>query len=119
MEGSRPPFGASAAREPGALRVTQVGLLISCLGAVLVIFNLFGLATVGIILAAGGAALAAPGGAGKGWYIAVAGGAIVVVLSRLIADSAETLGGWLAVFGSLSVLIGTALGFPSQADEES
>jgi hypothetical protein len=119
MEGSKAPFATPAVREPGTLRVAQVGLLIACLGAVLVIFNFFGLATAGLFLAVGGAALAAPGGAGKRWYVAVAAGAIVMVLSRLIAESAETLGGWLGVFGSLSILIGTALGFPGQTDEES
>jgi hypothetical protein len=108
----------TSSREPGALRVTQVGLLIACLGAALIIFNLFGLATVGLFLAAGGAALAAPGGVGKRWYFAVAGGAILVVLSRLIAEGPEALGGWLAVLGSLAILIGTALGYPTETEEE-
>jgi hypothetical protein len=105
-------------REPGAIRVTQVGLLISSLGAVLVVFNPFGLGVVGIFLAVGGTALAAPGGVGNGWYVAVALGAIVVALSHLIADSHETAGGWLAVVGSLTVLFGTVLGFPAQGDRE-
>src|SRR5919204_1077665 len=112
MEGSRLPAPVSGARDPGALRVTQVGLLIASVGAILVVFDLFGAGIVGLFLAAGGAALAAPGGIGHRWYWGVAGGAVVAVLSRLIAESAETLGGWLAVFGAAAILIGTALGFP-------
>src|SRR5437764_92430 len=118
MEGS--PVGAPVSRpgEPSALRVTQVGLLIASLGAVLIVFNLFGLGILGLFLAAGGAALAAPGGVGKSWYLAVAIGAVVAILSRLIAESSETLGGWLGVLGSLAILIGSALGFPVRGETE-
>jgi hypothetical protein len=116
MEGSTAPLGASTRPDPGAVRATQIGLMIASLGAVLVVFGLFGLGVVGVFLAVGGAALAAPAGIGHRWYVAVALGAVVVALSRLIADSAETLGGWLAVLASLSILIGTALGFPVRGD---
>jgi hypothetical protein len=118
MEGSPVRAPAAGSREPSALRVTQVGLLIASLGAVLVVFNLFGLGILGLFLGAGGAALAAPGGVGKNWYWAVAGGAIVAILSRLIANSSETLGGWLGVIGALSIIIGAALGFPVKGDPE-
>jgi hypothetical protein len=116
MEGSRIP--AVERRTTGTARITQVGLLIASLGAFLVIFDLFGLATAGLFLGAGGAALAAPGGAGKRWYICVAGGAVVAMLSRLVAESAETAGGWLAVIGALAILVGTCLGFPVKGERE-
>jgi hypothetical protein len=116
MEGSSK--AASRPRDAGAERATQIGLLVASLGALLVVFNLFGLGIVGLFLAAGGAALAAPGGAGHKWYIAVAGGAIVAILSRLIAEGSESLGGWLAVFGSIAILFGTSLGFPVKGDQE-
>jgi hypothetical protein len=116
MEGSSK--AVSRPRDAGAERATQIGLLVASLGAVLVVFNLFGLGIVGLFLAAGGAALAAPGGAGHKWYIGVAGGAIVVILSRLIADGSESLGGWLGVFGSIAILFGTSLGFPVKGDRE-
>jgi hypothetical protein len=116
VEGSTEAAQGPASREAGAERTTQVGLLIACLGAVLVLFNLFGLGVVGIFLALGGAAIAAPGGLGRGWYWAVGGGAIVVALSRLIAESSEVLGGWLAVGGSVAILLGTALGYPVRRD---
>jgi hypothetical protein len=114
MEGSSAPLGASPRSEPGGLRVTQVGLLISCLGAAMVIFGLFGI--VGIFLALGGAALAAPGGFGHRWYIGVVLGAIVLALSKPIADGAQTLGGWMAVIGGIAILVATSLGFPVRGD---
>lgn len=112
------PAPVSERPEAGTLRATQIGLLIASLGALLVIFDLFGLGIVGLFLAAGGAALAAPGGLGTRWYIAVAAGAILAVLSRLVAESAETLGGWLAIFGGVAILIGTALGYPVKGERE-
>jgi hypothetical protein len=116
MEGSTAQLGASTRSDPGSVRTTQIGLLVACLGAVLVVFHFFGLGVAGIFLAIGGAALAAPAGIGRRWYVAVALGAIVVGLSKLIADNSETLGGWLAVFGSLTILIGATLGYPVRDD---
>jgi hypothetical protein len=118
MEGTQLSAPVSERPDPGAIRATQIGLLIASIGAVLVIFDLFGLAVVGLFLAAGGAALAAPAGLGNRWYVAVAGGGVVAILSRLIADSAETLGGWLAVIGSIAILVGTALGYPVRSNSE-
>jgi hypothetical protein len=117
MEGSSAPIGRPARREPGVIRATQVGLLVASLGAFLIVFNIF--AVVGIFLAVGGAALAAPGGFGRSWFAAVALGAIVAALSRLVADGGhETLGGWLAVLGSITILIGATLGFPASDSED-
>jgi hypothetical protein len=102
-------------RDSGTLRLTQAGLLIASLGAVIVILG----SIIGLFLCAIGAVMAAPGGLGNRWYWFVAGGAIVVILSRLIAESADTLGGWLAVFGALAILIGTSLGYPVRNERES
>jgi hypothetical protein len=115
MEGRGVPIDVSG-REPGTLRLTQAGLLIASLGAVMVILGVFGIA--GLILAAAGALMAAPAGFGRSWYWGVAGGAVVMILSRLIAESAEVLGGWLAVIGAVAILIGTSLGFPVKSERE-
>ena len=117
MESSGASIGGSRRSRQGATRLTQVGLLVASLGAVLVVFDFFGLAVAGIFLAIGGALLAAPGGLGRGWYFAVAGGAIGVALSRLIADSAEVAGGWLAVIAAVTILIGATLGYPVRSDD--
>lgn len=116
MEGTRASVEDPVRSDPSAIRLTQVGLLIACLGAVLVVFDFFGLGVVGLFLGIIGAALAAPGGVGKRWYWAVAAGAIVMILSRLIAESEQTIGGWLAVFGALAVLTGTSLGYPIRGE---
>ena len=118
MQSSGASIVRSRRSQPGAVRVTQVGLLIASLGALLVVFGPFGLGGAGIFLAIGGALLAAPGGLGRGWYFAVAGGAIGVALSRLIADSAEVTGGWLAVIAAVAILIGATLGYPVRGDSE-
>ena len=105
-------------RDPATVRLTRAGVLIASLGALIVVFNPFGIAIVGLVLAAAGAIIAARGGFGHSWYVALAGGAIVIVLSRLIAEGSETLGGWLAVIGALSVLIAASLGYPLASDLE-
>jgi hypothetical protein len=116
MEETFRPFEVKR-RDPNLVRLTQAGLLLACLGAVLIVFNVFGLATAGLVLVAVGAVLAARGGLGKGWYWVVAGGAILAILSRLIAEGSQVLGGWLAVIASLAILLGATVGFPSADDE--
>ncbi len=105
-------------RDPGTVRVTRAGILIASLGALLVVFDPFGTAIAGLVLAAVGAVIAARGGLGRSWYWAVATGAAVVIFSRLIAEGSETLGGWLAVIGALCILIGASLGYPLASDLE-
>jgi hypothetical protein len=100
------------------VRLTRAGALIAALGALLVVIDPFGLATAGLVLAVVGAVLAARGGLGHTWYWMIAGGAALAVLSRLIAEGAQTLGGWLAVIGCLMILIGASLGFPLASDLE-
>jgi hypothetical protein len=95
-----------------------MGVLVAALGALLVVIDPFGLSLAGLVLAVIGALLAARGGLGNTWYWMIAGGAAVAVASRLIAEGAQTLGGWLAVIGCLMVLIGASLGFPLASDLE-
>jgi hypothetical protein len=92
--------------------------VIAAVGALLVVIDPFGLATTGLVLAVVGAVLAARGGMGHTWFWMIAGGAAIAVLSRLIAEDTQTLGGWLAVIGCLMVLIGASLGFPLASDLE-
>ena len=105
-------------RDPGTLRLTRAGLLIAALGALLIVIDPFGLAVAGLVLSVVGAVLAARGGLGHTWYWMVAGGAALAVVSRLIAEGAQTLGGWLAVIGCLLILIGASLGYPLASDLE-
>jgi hypothetical protein len=105
-------------RDPATVRVTRAGLLIASLGALMVVFDPFGGAIVGLVLAGIGAVVAARGGLGQRWYWAVAIGAAVVILSRLVAEGAETIGGWLAVIGAICILVGASLGYPLASDLE-
>jgi hypothetical protein len=113
MEGSAGLMDTPARREPGVIRLTQVGLLIAAVGALLVVFGLF--PTVGLVATVVGAVLAARGGIGHGWYTAVAAGAALEVIARLVAEGAETLGGWLAVAASITILVAVSLGYPTGA----
>ena len=106
-------------RDPNLVRLTQVGVLIASLGAVLVIFNPFSLGVVGLVLAALGSVLAARGGIGKTWFWVIAGATIVAILSRLIAESSEVLGGWLAVISCLAIVLAATVGYPRSEDEVS
>src|SRR3954451_16962780 len=111
MEGTTEFMGARGRTDPGAIRITQIGLLIAAIGALLVVFSL--IPTVGLVMTVVGAVLAARGGIGHSWYTAVAAGAALEVIARLVAEAAETLGGWLAVIASLIILCAVSLGFPT------
>jgi hypothetical protein len=104
---------ARARRDAGAIRVTQAGLLLAAVGALFVVFGV--LPTVGLVMTVVGAVLAARGGIGHGWYTAVAAGAALEVIARLVAEGAETLGGWLAVFASITILVAVSLGYPTNS----
>lgn len=117
MEGSG-AITQTARRDPETVRITRAGILIASLGALLVIFHPFNSAIVGLVLAAVGALIAARGGLGNRWYSLLAFGAILIVLSRLIAEGAETMGGWLAVIGVVCILVAASLGFPLASDLE-
>jgi hypothetical protein len=117
MEGSG--FATPRAhRDSGTLAATRAGVLIASLGALLVVFNPFGLAIAGLVIAAIGVILAARGGAGTRWFFGLAAGAVLMIVSRMVAEGAETLGGWLAVIGALMVLISASLGYPLASDLE-
>ena len=105
-------------RDPATVRVTRLGIVIASIGALLVIFDPWGLAFAGLVIAVVGTLITARGGLGLRWYTVMVVGAVVLVLSRLLAESAETLGGWLAVIGVLCILVGASLGFPLASDLE-
>ena len=105
-------------RDPVTVRVTRIGIVIASIGALLVIFDPWGLAFAGLVIAVIGTLITARGGLGHRWYTVMVAGAVVLVLSRLLAEGAETLGGWLAVIGVLCILVGSSLGFPLASDIE-
>ena len=94
--------GTSLSPRRGAIRITQAGLLIAAIGALFVVFRVIPM--VGLVMTVVGAVLAARMGIGHGWYTVVAAGAALEVIARLLAESSETLGGWLAVIASVIIL---------------
>jgi hypothetical protein len=117
MAGSSGLMDARARRDPGAIRTTQVGLLVASVGALLVVFGLIPM--VGLVMTVVGAVLAARAGIGHTWYTMVAAGAALEVIARLLAEASETLGGWLAVIASLMILCAVSLGYPTGGDSDS
>jgi hypothetical protein len=117
MEGSSGLIDVRARRDPGAIRVTQIGLLMAAVGALLVVFGLIPM--VGLVMTVVGAILAARAGIGHTWYTVVAAGAALEVIARLLAEVSETLGGWLAVIASLMILCAVSLGYPTGGDSRS
>ena len=113
MEGSSGLVEARPTHDPGVIRLTQAGLLIAAVGALFVVFGL--IPTVGLVMTVVGAVLAARGGIGHGWYTVVAAGAALEIIARLVAEGAETLGGWLAVIASLMILCAVSLGYPTSS----
>jgi hypothetical protein len=111
MESSAGLMDTRARNDPGAIRITQIGLLLASVGALLVVFGLIPM--VGLVMTVVGAVLAARAGLGHTWYTVVAAGAALEVIARLLAESSETLGGWLAVIASLMILCAVALGYPT------
>jgi hypothetical protein len=111
MEGSAELMEARAGHDQGAIRIARVGLLAAAAGALMVVFGL--LPMVGLVLTVVGAVLAARVGFGHGWYTAVAAGAALEVIARLVAEGPETLGGWLAVAASVMILVAVSLGYPT------
>lgn len=107
---------ARARRDAGAIRMTQVGLLTAAVGALLVVFGVIPM--VGLVMTVAGTILAARGGVGHGWYTAVAAGAALEVIARLVAESSETLGGWLAVAASIIILVAVSLGYPTSTGSQ-
>jgi hypothetical protein len=111
MESSTGLAQAPARQETGAIRLSQAGLLIAAVGALMVVFGL--LPMVGLVLTVIGAVLAARVGFGHTWHAVVAAGAALEIIARLLAENAETLGGWLAVIASVMILCAVALGYPT------
>ena len=111
MESSTGLAQAPARYEPGAIRIAQIGLLLAAAGALMVVFGLLPMA--GLVMTVVGAILAARVGLGHTWHAAVAAGAALEIIARLLAESSETLGGWLAVIASVMILCAVALGYPT------
>lgn len=109
-------FAAPARQDATAIRLARIGLVLAGIGALVVVFDLFGVGELGLALSFLGTLMAAPLGLGQRWYYPVASGAVGGIIARLLAGPHQTLAGWLAVLSALAVLVGACLGYP--VDEE-
>ena len=111
MESSTGLAQAPARHDTGAIRLAQIGCLIAAAGELMVVFGL--LPKVGRVMTVVVEVLAARVGLGHTWHTVLAAGAALEIIARLLAESSETLGGWLAVAASVIILCAVALGYPS------
>ena len=107
---------AAQRRSETEMRMAQIGVVVAAIGALIVVFDLFGIGVVGLVLGVLGAVMAFPYANGARWYYGIAGGAALGIIAKLVAGPHQTLGGWLAVIAVLAVLIGASLGFPSNEE---
>lgn len=98
-----------------ALRIT---LVVAAISALIVVLGVFGatMRVICLVLIAVATLVAAPLRArtGGGWWWILAGGAVASIGGAIIAQPAATLGGWIALLGGLAVIVGAAVGFPSE-----
>lgn len=88
------------------------------LAAVIVVLGLFGTAVrvACLVVIAVAAVFASPWrpADGGGWWWILAGGAAASIAGAIIAQPAATVGGVIALIGGLAVIIGAAIGFPTE-----
>jgi hypothetical protein len=98
----------------------RVALVVAAIGAFIVVLGIFGtgirVACLVLIALATLVALALRPRDGGGWWWILAGGAAASIAGAIIAQPSPTLGGLLALLGGIAVIIGAAVGFPTQGE---
>jgi hypothetical protein len=97
-----------------------MALAVAGIAAFIVVVGLFGtgfrIACLVLIALAAVATLPLRASDGGGWWWILAGGAAASIAGAIIAQPAATLGGVIALLGGIAVIIGAAVGFPTQAE---
>jgi hypothetical protein len=100
--------------------VLRVALVVAGIGALIVVLGIFGagvrIACLVLIALATVIALPLRPRGGGGWWWILAGGAAVSIAGAIIAQPSPTLGGLIALLGGIAVIIGAAVGFPTQGE---
>ena len=101
--------------------VLRIALVVAAIAAFIVVLGIFGaalrIACLVLIALATAVALPLRPRDGGGWWWILAGGAVASIAGAIIAQSAVTPGGLLALLGGLAVIVGAAVGFPREAEE--
>jgi hypothetical protein len=106
-----------------SVRLVQVLLIAAALSAMVIVLSVLGTAVmvvglvvmvVGLVVMVLATLLTAPAARarGGGWWLLLAAGALLSIAGALIAQVAETPGGWIAVIGGVLVIVAAAIGFP-------
>jgi hypothetical protein len=95
--------------------------VVAAIAAFIVVIGIFGagfrVACLVLIAIAAAVSLPLRPRDGGGWWWILAGGAVASIAGAIIAQSAVTLGGVLALLGGFAVIVGAAIGFPREAEE--
>jgi hypothetical protein len=104
-----------------SVRSAQVLLVAAALAAIVIVLSVLGTAVMiaGLVVMAIATLLTAPAARarGGGWWPLLAAGCALSIAGALIAQVAETPGGWIAVIGGVLVIVAAAIGFPVGSDE--
>jgi uncharacterized membrane protein HdeD (DUF308 family) len=100
--------------------VLRVALVVAGIAAFVVVLGVFGagvrVACLVLIALAALVALPLRPRDGGGWWWILAGGAAASIAGAIIAQPSPTLGGLIALLGGIAVIIGAAVGFPTQGE---
>jgi hypothetical protein len=98
----------------------RVALVVAAIGALIVVLGLFSapIRVVCLVLIAVATVIVAPWRStrGGGWWWILAAGTIVSIVGAIVAQPAVTLGGVMALLGGLAVIVGAAIGFPTEGE---
>ena len=113
-----PPRSSSTSRGSSAPRGLTAALLLTAVGALLVLLGIFGtgVAVAGVCAAIAGTILAAPfadrPGIVAGWWAMLGAGALLAAVGVGLGFAVESLGGLIRVLGGGLLAVGVALAYP-------
>jgi len=98
----------------------RAALAVAALSALIVLFGLFPtpVRIACLVLIAGATIAGAPrrSTSGGGWWWILAAGAIASIAGAFVAQPSPTLGGLIALIGGVAVIVGAAVGFPTEGE---
>jgi len=96
----------------------RVALALAMLAAVIVILGVFPAAVrivcLGVMVAATVAVAPARKAVGGGWWFVLVAGVLLSIGGAIVAQPSVSLGGLMALIGGFVVVVGAALGLPSE-----
>lgn len=98
----------------------RIALVVAAIAAFIVVIGIFGagfrIACLVLIALATLVSLPLRPSDGGGWWWILAGGAVASIAGAIIAQPSATLGGVIALLGGITVIIGAAIGFPTEGE---